>query len=550
MSQSADPRFTLEVAGMTCDDCALHVAEALTRAGARDVAVDWRAGRARFSLPEGVLEQRLRAAAEAAGYRPGTLVRAGEAAAATAVGTDFDLLVVGSGSAAFAAAIRAVEGGLRVGMVEEGTLGGTCVNVGCVPSKALLSATAALWAAGHHPFAGVPAAAAVPDLGAMVAQKDELVAELRSAKYQGLVADYGFELISGHGQFVGPGELQVADRRLTARAFLIATGASPTVPPIKGLETAGFLTSTTALQLSAVPARLAVIGSSATGLELGQLFLHLGAEVTFIEVAARVAPVEEPEAATRLAELLREEGARVLAPAEVLEVVAGTSERVLKVRSAAGEETVEVDQILVAVGRSPNTGGLGLGLAGVEVDRRGAVVVDSHLRTSNSRVFAAGDVTGGPQFVYVAAYEGQLAVGNALLGDDHEVDLLGLPQVTFTSPQLASAGLTEARAREEGLEVVTTVMPLDAVPRALVNRDTRGLVKLVAEAGSGRLVGATVLAEGAGDVISAAVLAIRHGIPTSELAATLHPYLTMAESLKLAAQTFTRDVGRLSCCAG
>ncbi len=487
--------------------------------------------------------------AAAAGCRPGAVARTGEVAAPTAVGTDFDLLAVGSGSAAFAAAIRAAEGGLRVGLVEEGTLGGTCVNVGCVPSKALLAATETLWAAGHHPFAGVPTAAAAPDLEAMVAQKDELVAELRSAKYQDLVADYGFEVIPGHGQFVGSGELQVADRRLTARAFLVATGASPTVPRIKGLETAGFLTSTTALQLTSVPARLAVIGASAIGLELGQLFLHLGAEVTFIEVAERVAPLEEPEAATRLGELLRGEGARVLAPAEVLDVVARPSGRVLRVHSAAGEEMVEVDQILVAIGRSPNTGGLGLELAGVEVDRRGAVVVDSHLRTSNPGVFAAGDVTGGPQLVYVAAYEGQLAAGNALLGVDQEVDLLGLPRVTFTSPQLASAGLSEAQAREQGMGVVTTVMPLDAVPRALVNRDTRGLVKLVAEAGSGRLLGATVLAEGAGDVISAAVLAIRQGIPTSELAATLHPYLTMAESLKLAAQTFSRDVGRLSCCA-
>ena len=549
MSRSADPRFTLEVAGMTCDDCAQHVAEALTGAGAREVAVDWRAGRARFSRPDGVFEQPLRAAVEAAGYRPGALARAGAAASQAASGTDFDLLVVGSGSAAFAAAIRAVEGGLRVGMVEQGTLGGTCVNVGCVPSKALLRATETLWVAGHHPFAGAPTSAAAPDLGAMVSQKDGLVAELRSAKYQGLVADYGFEVVSGHGRFTGPGELRVAERTLTARTFLVATGASPIVPPIQGLEEGGFLTSTTALQLTAVPARLAVIGSSAIGLELGQLFLHLGARVTFIDVAERVAPLEEPEAAARLGQLLQEEGARVLAPAEVVEVVPGPTGRVLRVRSAAGEEKVEVDSILVAVGRSPNTRGLGLELAGVEVDRRGAVVVDSHLRTSNPQVFAAGDVTGGPQFVYVAAYQGQLAVGNALLGDDREVDLLGLPRVTFTSPQLASAGLTEAEARAGGMEVAITVMPLAAVPRALVNRDTRGLVKLVAEAESGRLVGATVLADGAGDVISAAVLAIRHGITTSELAATLHPYLTMAEGLKLAAQTFTRDVGRLSCCA-
>ena len=549
MSLSADPRFTLEVSGMTCDDCAHHVTQALAGAGAREVAVDWRAGRARFSLPQGALEQPLRAAVEAAGYVPGVLERAGGLAAPTGTGTDFDLLVVGSGSAAFAAAIRAAEGGLHVAMVERGTLGGTCVNVGCVPSKALLRATETLWAAGHHPFAGVHTSAAAPDLGAMVSQRDELVAELRSAKYEDLVADYGFEVISGHAQFRGPGELQVAGRTLTARAFLVATGASPTVPPIKGLEEGGFLTSTTALQLTSVPDRLAVIGSSAIGLELGQLFLHLGSRVTFIDVAERVAPLEEPEAAARLAELLREEGARVLAPAEVLEVAAAATGRVLTVGHDGGEEKVEVDQILVAIGRAPNTAGLGLERAGVEVDGRGAVIVDSHLRTANPRVFAAGDVTGGPQFVYVAAYEGQLAVGNALLGDDREVDLLGLPRVTFTAPQLASAGLSEAQARAQGLEVATTIMPLRAVPRALVNRDTRGLVKLVAEAGSGRLLGATLLADGAGDVISAAVLAIRHGITTAELAATLHPYLTMAESLKLAAQTFTRDVGRLSCCA-
>ncbi len=549
MNRSADPRFTLEVAGMTCDDCAHHVTGALAGAGAREVAVDWRAGRARFSLPQGVREQPLRAAVEAAGYRPGVLARADGLAAPPDAGTDFDLLVVGSGSAAFAAAIRAAEGGLHVAMVERGTLGGTCVNVGCVPSKALLRATETLWAAGHHPFAGVPTSAAAPDLGAMVSQKDELVAELRSAKYEDLVADYGFEVISGHAQFTGPGELQVAGRKLTARAFLVATGASPTVLSINGLEEGGFLTSTTALQLTSVPGRLAVIGSSAIGLELGQLFLHLGSRVTFIDVAERVAPLEEPEAAARLAELLREEGARVLAPAEVLEVAATPTGKVLTLRHEAGEEKLEVDQILVAIGRSPNTVGLGLERAGVEVDRRGAVMVDSHLLTSNPRVFAAGDVTGGPQFVYVAAYEGQLAVGNALLGDDREVDLLGLPRVTFTSPQLASAGITEAQARAQGREVRTTVMPLSAVPRALVNRDTRGLVKLVAEAGSGRLLGATVLADGAGDVISVAVLAIRHGITTAELAATLHPYLTMAEGLKLAAQTFTRDVGRLSCCA-
>lgn len=549
MSSTPEPDCTLEVRGMTCDDCARHVTGALTGAGAVRVRVDWRSGEARFSLPAGVAEEALRAAVTGAGYHPGALSRPAAVAAAEVGAADFDLLVVGSGSAAFAAAIRAGDAGLRVGLVEEGTLGGTCVNVGCVPSKALLRAADVLWTAGHHPFAGAPTQAGAPDLAAMVGQKDQLVADLRTAKYQDLVATYGFEVIAGHGRFLDRDRLQVGERVLGARAFLVATGASPAAPPIPGLREVGFLTSTTALQLTVPPRRLAVLGSSALGLELGQLFLHLGSQVTFIDRAERVAPEEEPEAAGELARLLEEEGARVLAPAEVVRVVSGREGPRLEVRSPAGPVEVEVDQILVATGRYPNSAQLGLDLAGVELGGRGEVVTDSRLRTANPHVYAAGDVTGGPQFVYVAAYQGQLAVGNALLGEDRPVDLLGLPRVTFTSPQLAAAGLTEAGARAAGLDVVTSLLPLEAVPRALVDRDTRGLVKLVAEAASGRLLGATVLAEGAGDVISAAVLAIRHGVSAAELAATLHPYLTMGESLKLAAQAFTRDVSRLSCCA-
>jgi mercuric reductase len=547
----------LDVGGMTCDECAHHVTVALEGAGAEGVSVAWRTGEVRLSMPDGLAEDTLRAAVEGAGYRPGALRLVGsglaEGSSGLAEGTDgdvdYDLVVVGAGSAAFAAAIKATEAGYTVALVEHGMLGGTCVNVGCVPSKALLRAGELAWAAGHHPFAGLSTSSGPVDLAALAAQKDELVGALRQMKYADLVADYGFTVIPGHGRFTSPELLEVDGRSLRARVYLVATGASPAAPPIPGLAAAGYLTSTSALELTGVPERLVVIGANAIGLELGQFFLHIGTEVTFVDAAERIAPFEEPEVSEALASVLRAQGAAIHTGAQVLGVT--RAEGRVEVTVEAGERQLVLagDELLVATGRRPNTEGLGLEEAGVTLDGRGALDVDDQLRTANPRIYGAGDVTGAPQFVYVSAYEGSLAVDNALVGAGRKTDFTGLPRVTFTSPQIAGAGLTEAQAVAAGYEVETSVLPLSAVPRALVNHDTAGLVKLVAERGTGRLLGASVLADGAGDVIQTAVLAIRHGITTAELAATFHPYLTMAEGLKLAAQTFTRDVDKLSCCA-
>ena len=545
-------RATLTVGGMTCESCERHVAAALERAGAEQVTASWRAGQASFAWPDRVAEQDLRDAVRAAGYQPGALAEVPEPeprAATAGAGTDDDLLVLGGGSAAFAAAITAREMGARVALAEAGTLGGTCVNVGCVPSKALLAAGELAWRAGHHPFAGLATSSGPVNLAALIDSKDELVAELRQAKYADLIDAYGFEVIAGHARFTSPDTVEVGSRRLRPGAVLLATGASPAAPPIPGLAEAGYLTSTSALDHKEVPRRLAVLGASAVGLELGQFFLHLGAQVTFLDAAERIAPLEEPEASAALAEVLLDQGATIHAPAQVLAVERDGETRRLHVRVGGARLVVDADEVLVATGRRPNTADLGLDAAGIAVDRRGAVVVDAQLRTTNPRVWAAGDVTGGPQFVYVAAAQGALAAANALGGTGRAFDDAGLPRVTFTSPQLAGAGPTEQAARAAGQQVTTTVLPLAAVPRALVNRDTRGLVKLVADATSGRLLGATMVADGAGDAIQAAVLAIRAGMTTAELAATVHPYLTMAEGLKLAAQAFTRDVDRLSCCA-
>ena len=550
MSTTARPAV-LKVGGMTCDDCAHHVAAALEGAGAESISVSWQTGEARFSWPEELAEGALRAAVERAGYRPGELRLLGRGLRkeTTRRSFDYDLVVLGAGSAAFAAAIKATEAGYSVALVEHGTLGGTCVNVGCVPSKALLRAGELAWGAGHHPFAGLATSSGPVDLQALVAQKDELVGKLRQVKYADLVEDYGFAVVPGHARFSGPEVLEVDGRSIQARVFLVATGASPALLAVPGLDEAGYLTSTSALELTEVPKRLVVCGANAIGLELGQFFLHIGAEVSFVDVAERIAPFEEPEVSEALASVLTGQGATIHTGAQVLDVRRGKDHVDVTVRVGARQFDLLCDEVLVATGRRPNTEGLGLVEAGVELDGRGALVVDDELRTANPRIFGAGDVTGAPQFVYVSAYEGALAVDNALLGAGRTLDFTGLPRVTFTAPQVAGAGLTEAQATAAGYDVETSVLPLSAVPRALVNHDTAGLVKLVAEAGTGRLLGASVLADGAGDVIQTAVLAIRHGITTAELAGTFHPYLTMVEGMKLAAQTFTRDVEKLSCCA-
>ncbi len=552
MSGTAVHRVSLGVTGMTCDDCAHHVTGAIESAGGRDVAVDWRRGTAQFTWVPEVDDTALRDAIVAAGYRPGALETLGSrstGALERGHGQDFDLVVLGAGSAAFAAAIKASDAGYRVALVEHGTLGGTCVNVGCVPSKALLRAGEAAWAAGHHRFAGLTTTSGPVDLRALVAQKDELVDRLRQVKYADLVADYDFTVVPGHARFTGPSSIAVDGRPLSAPRFLVATGSTPSIPPIAGLADAGYLTSTTALEQTTVPRRLAVIGASAVGLELGQFFVHLGAQVHLVDIAERVSPFEEPEASEALAGALGAQGATVHSGATIHAVRRIDGHLDLDVEAGGRQYTVVADEVLVATGRRPNTADLDLEAAGVTTDERGALVVDAELRTTNPAIYGAGDVTGAPQFVSVSAYEGAMAADNALLGTSRTTDFTGLPRVIFTSPQLAGAGLTEAQARRAGYDVVTSVLPVDAVPRALVNRDTHGVVKLVAEAGTGRLLGATVVADGAGDVIEAAVLAIRHRLTTDDIASTFHPYLTMAEGLKLAAQAFTRDVHKLSCCA-
>jgi mercuric reductase len=533
----------MSVDGMTGGHCEVGVSGALESAGARGTRVDSRRGEAGFDLPPGVDHAALRRAVRDAGYEPGPVER---------IGTedyDYDLAIVGSGGGAFSAAIRAVGLGARVAMIERGTLGGTCVNVGCVPSKTLLRGAETYHRAGHHPFEGVETRAGAVDYGEMVAQKDVLVEDLRGEKYAALIKEYGWDLIRGEASFEAGETLRVGERSIRAASYLISTGARPAVPGIPGLQEAGYLTSTTNMELDRVPESVLVIGAGYVALEQGQLLSRLGSRVTLMQRGPRLLKDQEPEVSEAIMEALGREGIEILTGTRIERAGKTESGKRLYLTVDGEERVLEGEEILVAAGRQPNVEELGLDRAGVKLDERGAVLVDEQLRTTNPRVWAAGDVTLGPQHVYVAAYEGALAVDNALSGAGRELDFGALPGVIFSDPQVATVGLTERRACEEGREVETSVLPLKAVPRALVNRDTLGVIKLVTDANTDRLLGAHIVAENAGDVIYAATLAVKFGLTVSDLADNFAPYLTMSEGLKLAAQTFGRDVSKLSCCA-
>jgi mercuric reductase len=466
-----------------------------------------------------------------------------------ALSRTYDLAIVGSGGGAFAAAIRARDRGARVIMIERGTIGGTCVNIGCVPSKTLLRGGDLSWQASHNPFVGAPTTAESVDLAALVNQKDALVAQLRQEKYLDLIEEYGWDLLRGEATFAENGKLHVNGQYVRAGKVLLATGASPAAPLIPGLDKVDYLTSTSALALMKLPKSLVVIGAGYVALELGQLFRHLGSKVTLLQRSPRILKSYDPEISAAVTDALAEQG---------IEFVTGAQfERVKKIDGIVRvhvmvdgvARVVEGEQLLVATGRAPNTQALTLDRAGVALGTHGEILVNEHLQTGNPNVYAAGDVTLAPQFVYVAAYQGALAAENALEGNRRVADLSALPGVIFTNPAIATVGLTEAQAKEKGYEVKTSVLPASAVPRAIVNRDTHGVFKLVADANTDQILGVHVVAENAGDVIYAGMLAVKFRLKVQDLVESFAPYLTMAEGLKLAAQTFGHDVHKLSCCA-
>lgn len=536
----------MEVEGMTCERCNVAVESALERVGAVAVKADFRLSRVelRYEGDHGVLRDAL----HTLGYTPGKIAvfdPERSCRPASARGDDYDVVAIGAGSAAFAAAARATSLGARAAIVERNTVGGTCVNVG---SKSLLAASEAYRRAADHPFAGISTFQGGVDMAALIGMKADVVTSLRREKYLDLAEEHGFDVIHGNARFSGPESIDVDGREIRAGHFLICTGSAPWTPPIEGLEDAGYLTSTSAMELKELPDSLVVIGGNYIGLEIGQVFANLGSRVTIIEARDRITPLEEPELSDGLTRALVEQGIEVVTSAKVSRVEGGETKFVIA-EADGTQRRFGAREILVATGRRPALDGLELENAGIDRDERGNIVLDAALRTTNPRVLAAGDVTGAPQFVHVAAAQGAVAAENAVCNTSRRIDYAALPRVTFTTPNVAAVGLTAEQARAEGYECDCRLLELEHVPRPIVSLDTRGAFKIVAERGTGKLLGMHVVAPNAGDVILAGVYAVKFGLTVQDLADTWAPYLTMAEGIRLTAQTFACNVTMLSCSA-
>jgi pyruvate/2-oxoglutarate dehydrogenase complex dihydrolipoamide dehydrogenase (E3) component len=458
----------------------------------------------------------------------------------------YDLIVVGGGSAGLSAAGLAAALGARVALLDRERLGGECLYTGCVPSKALLhvaGVAAHIRAAGAL---GLDAGLSPVDLGAVADSIQRAIQTIHDqtdnpAHYQRLGVDVGF----GHVRFLSGDRLALNGRPVRAKRFLIATGSHPTVPDIPGLEDGDYQTNETIFALRTLPVRLAVIGGGPVGSELGQAFARLGSQVTILQRAERLLPRDEPEAAELLRARLEAEGVTVVTRASVTGIARSDGSKVVAFSTPHAPDTggqpqeVAVDELLVAVGRSPNVAGLDLEAAGVRYDPRTGISVDRRLRTTNPRIYAAGDVIGDYRFTHAAALHARTAVRNALFPGGAALDERVMPWATFTEPEVAHVGLTEEQARRQhGDAVLVFTQRLRDVDRAVTDGGTEGFVKLVS-AKDGTLLGAQIVGHAAGEYINELALALQGKLSLSDLAATTHVYPTFALAIQQAAGRYT-----------
>ena len=534
---------------MTCDHCAKSAQDALNALDGVTATVSFENRLASVNTEGKVDNNQLLKAIESKGYKG--IIENSDGKTTSAGDSGLHIAIVGTGSGAFAAAIKAVEQGATVTIIEGAEdIGGTCVNIGCVPSKIFIRGAHISHIQGHHNVEGLPLNIPTINRKAMMEQQQKWVEKLHYAKYESILeSNAGINLIRGMARFKDASTLIVtkkdgSEKKIKADRILLAVGASSSIPNIAGLKDTPYWTSTEALVADTIPEHLIVLGASVVALELAQAFKHIGANVTVIARSTLLSK-EDPEIGEGLTTVFKDEGINVMLNTSPDSISHDGKNFTLKTNNG----DVTGDQLLVATGRASNSSSLGLENVGVKTDKRGGIIVDDHMRTNVENIYAAGDCTNQPQFVYVAAAAGTRAARN-MTGDDVAIDLSVMPAVVFTDPQVGTVGLTEQLAKEQGLDVDSRTLDLENVPRALANMDTRGFIKLVAEKESGRIVGCQVLATEGGEIIQTATLAIRNHMTINDLADQLFPYLTMVEGLKLTAQTFNKDVKQLSCCAG
>lgn len=464
---------------------------------------------------------------------------------------DRNLIVIGAGAAGLVSAYIAAAVKARVTLIEAGRMGGDCLNTGCVPSKALIMSARVARQIRRADQFGLRAAELEIDFPAVMRRVRESISRIEPHDSEERYSGLGVEVLRGRAQLLDPWRVKVAltdggERTLTARGIILATGAEPFVPPLPGLEEVGYVTSETLwdkfAHLTEAPRRLLVLGGGAVGCELAQAFARLGSRVTLVEMAPRLLPPEDGDASEVVEQSLREEGVRVLVghKAVACELDAASNTRRARLSHEAGEEIVEFDQLLCALGRRPRLQNYELEELGIVDD--GKLQTDGYLRTRYPHILAAGDLVGPYQFTHMAAHQAWYAAVNGLFGDikKFRVDYSLVPRAVFVDPEVASVGLTEQDAKDKNIPFTLTRYDLDDLDRAIVDGATRGFVKVLTVPGRGKILGVTIVGENAAELIAEFILAMKHGLGLNKLLGTIHIYPTMAEANKFVAGNWKR----------
>jgi pyruvate/2-oxoglutarate dehydrogenase complex dihydrolipoamide dehydrogenase (E3) component len=457
---------------------------------------------------------------------------------------DYNLIVIGAGSAGLVSAYVAAAGRARVALIEQQRMGGDCLNTGCVPSKALIRSAALLADARDSRRYGIRRMDAQVDFREVMDRVQDTIRQVAPHDSVERYAALGVDCIAGRAQVLSPWEVDVDGRRLSARELIIATGARPTVPTLPGLESVPYLTSDTVWDLREAPGRLLVLGGGPVGCELAQAFARLGCTVTVVQKGARLLPREDADASAEVEAAFAAEGIAVHTGHRAVRVEPGDGVQCAHLVCASGDGEVRIpfDRLLLALGRTPNTRGFGLETLDLRVEPGGTLTADAFMRTSVPTIRVCGDVAGPYQFTHVASHQAWHAAVNALLAPwwSFRTSYAVVPWCTFTDPEVARVGLSEAEARERSVAFEATRFPMDDLDRAIADSDTRGYVKVLTVPGRDRILGATVVGRHAGETIAPFVLAMRHGLGLGKLLSTIHVYPTRMEANKYVAGAWRR----------
>ncbi len=559
-------KIKMNVAGMTCEHCSVSVNKAVNGVkGVIEVNTSPSNGESIILAVDDINIEDIKKSIKNAGYTPLAHEITDISKAEDGQGLDgehnydYDLVIVGGGSAAFSAAIKFADEGKRVCVVENWIIGGTCLNRGCVPSKHLLEAARIYYEPLSNRFKGIETKQSMIDVKELIKRKTELLNDLREMKYYNVLKGYdNIAFIEGKGRFssknsveIIPNDKNISPYKVTSNQFIVAVGSTNKIININGLEEIGCLTNEEILNLDYLPETLLILGTRAVSLEFAQIFKRFGSNVIIVGRSDRILLNEEPEISEALLETLKSEGIEFFLNSSIKRLYRDEKDgkKYAEIETGGGIKTVGFNEFLMATGIVGNTENLNLESAGIETYAQGFIKVDDELRTANPNIYACGDVTGLMRLVTTAAYDGKVASANMLHGKHIKADYSYVAHTTFTDPEVSSVGLTEEAAIKRGYDVTCVVFPVEYIPKAQAIFKTAGLIKMIADKKTGRVIGVHMLAHNSSETIQQASVYLQNGYTIQQIGEEIGVYPTMAEGLKLAAQSFTKDVGKLSCCA-